>query len=64
MAIGSFKQSPSEFVVFLDGLDSGDPEASHSMADKAVGEFLRDLGYGDVADAWHRAADRVPFWCG
>lgn len=32
--------------------DTTDPEVAHLSADGVLIELLRELGYGDVADAW------------
>lgn len=36
----------------------GDPEAAHSAADDVLRDLLRDLGYGDVIEAW----DSIDKW--
>ncbi len=35
-----------------------DTEEAHGLADEVLCNFLTDLGYGDVVDAWQR----VPKW--
>ena len=42
--------------------DDADPEAAHGDAEDALCEFLREVGYGDAADAFEAARDRVGFW--
>lgn len=37
---------------------NGDTEIAHIEADQALEEFVRELGFGDVADAY----DRVSKW--
>lgn len=39
--------------------ENTDPEAAHGMADGAIVEFVRELGYEAVADAWDAV---VPKW--
>ena len=52
-----------EAIELLDSLDDrGDIEADHGTADKALCDAIRDLGHGDLADAWERACDRCGFW--
>ena len=52
----------AEAVEQLDALDGADPESSHFKADEVLCQTLRELGAGEVADAFERAADRVGFW--
>lgn len=55
-------------VDFLNGMpdeDSGtghSPHKLHEQADEMVCDLLRCLGYGEVADAFEDAKNRVPFW--
>lgn len=37
---------------------NGDTEILHSAADELVIQFIRSLGYDDIADAWQK----VPKW--
>lgn len=40
-----------------------DQECAHSVADKALLKFLRDIGHEDVADAFELASERCGgFW--
>lgn len=47
----------------LDAQEMGDDqEAAHTLAEDALLAFLRDEGYGDVADAFTGARERVGYW--
>ena len=47
----------------LDEMDEhGDEEALHGEAEDVLCEFLRSVNYGDLADAFDRANERVGFW--
>lgn len=39
---------------------SGDNERDHSEADRTLLEFIRSLGYNDLADAFDKASEE--FW--
>ena len=38
------------------------PEMMHSEAEDLICGFLKEVGYGDAADAFESARDRVGFW--
>lgn len=40
----------------------GDEEGIHLIADDILLTALRRANYGDVADAWDAARERVGFW--
>ena len=51
--------SPVEVIAALDALtDDDDQEAAHARAD----QLLADSAPPEVAEAWHRARERVGFW--
>jgi hypothetical protein len=55
--------SRQALIASLDTMQkNGDPEALHATADDLLIQFLRNIGYGDVADAYEQAQDRVGFW--
>lgn len=45
----------------LNAIDD-DQEAAHIQAEDVVLEFLRDIGYGAVADGFDNVRDRNGFW--
>lgn len=46
----------------LDKLTDDDPESAHGRAEDIICQFLKDNGFGDVAEAFEAARDRVGFW--
>jgi hypothetical protein len=47
----------------LNAMKSGDDEEfAHERAEKILCELLKDIGYGDAADAFKAAGERVEFW--
>lgn len=51
-----------EYVEQLNKLTYYDQEVSHAEADDLLVAALRDAGWGEVADAYEKAQDRVGFW--
>jgi hypothetical protein len=52
-----------ELILQFEAMEYGsDEEAAHGTADDLLIEFLREIGYEDVADAYEAARDRVGFW--
>ncbi|MNM65794.1 hypothetical protein D3C81_772560 [compost metagenome] len=45
----------------LELVDNGDNEMTHSNADDLLLDALRDLGFGQIADAWDEVA-KMGFW--
>jgi hypothetical protein len=39
-----------------------DPESDHAAAEQILCDFLRGIGYGNVASAFENARERVGFW--
>ena len=39
-----------------------DPEIEHGDAEDVLCDFLKEVGYGDLADAFDQARERVGFW--
>lgn len=50
------KLTRESFVESLRKCDGRDPEDEHWNAEQLMLIFLRDLGYGDIADAWKAAS--------
>ena len=50
--------SPVEVIAALDALTDDDREAAHARA----AQLLADSAPPEVAEAWHRARERVGFW--
>lgn len=48
-------------IARLDSLTAEDREQAHIDADDCLCEFLKSLGYGEVADAFELAQRRVDF---
>lgn len=52
-----------QYIEELMELKGSDNELAHSMADSLVLSALRDLGFGELADAFHELEDNVGgFW--
>ena len=52
----------SDVIQELNTMRGDDPKIDHCRADDLLCEFLRAKGFGDVAEAYERAANRVGFW--
>ena len=52
----------TDAVAALDALDDIETEGAHVSADAVLLHIVRFAGYGEVADAYERARDRVCFW--
>lgn len=50
----------SALKAIRDGSD-GDPEASHSKADKILCDALREMGYPLIAEEWEACRDAIGF---
>ena len=42
--------------------NSSDGEAAHCIADRAIIDFLREVGFGDLAKAFHECDNKVGFY--
>lgn len=52
-----------EAIARLDEMpEKGDAEGEHWRADLILLDVLKESGQQAVADAWHRAKERVGFW--
>ena len=52
-----------EAVKALDSMPAnGDPEALHGEAENIIDCYLREIGAGELADAFDNACGRVGFW--
>lgn len=53
-----------KYIDILNGIEKdGDPERCHVVADKALSDFLKEVGFGDLAKAFEDAEERVGgFW--
>jgi len=51
-----------EAIKALNALPEHDAEAAHVDADNILTNFLRYIGYEDVADAFDDACSRIGFW--
>jgi len=50
-------------INMLESLKDDTPHEAHVDADAILIQFLRDIGYEDVADAWERLEENVGgFW--
>lgn len=50
------------FDAALDSLEKNYRESGDE--DRALLEFLRDVGFPQVAERWRRARTEIGFWCG
>lgn len=49
-------------IAALNALDGADEERDHVNADAILMTVLREVGRGEVVDAWAEARRRVGFW--
>lgn len=57
------RQVLSKAVAKLNAMKEGDDEeACHTQAELVLQNLLRDLGFGEAADAFDGACHRVGFW--
>lgn len=62
MATQKQKLVMAKYVEQLDLLDGWDCEADHMYADNYILDALRELGFGEVADAYERVQKRCAWW--
>lgn len=56
------KQKVEAVIKFLDAIDGEELEQAHGSADHALQNFVRDIGYPEVYDAYDRVSSRCEWW--